>query len=159
MKPSSQASASAWVSAGTPSISAGGGTCAGAVATGDASTASGGSGSGTCARTGRASANPRSPAIIQIPRIAMSPRHAAGPAAARTAPAGMFHSAINILIRALSTHLANTGPRRHNDVPGGETPGLADVRDAHEPQASTRNDLATPHDRQPSAHPAHPQPL
>src|SRR3546814_18099760 len=157
MKPSSQASASAWVSAGTPSISAGGGTCAGAVATGDASTASGGSGSGTCARTGRASANPRSPAIIQIPRIAMSPRHAAGPAAARTAPAGMFHFAINILIRELSTHLANPGPRRDHVVSGGETPGVADVGDANEPQEPTRNDLATPHDRHPAALAARPQ--
>src|SRR3546814_6796271 len=79
----------------------------------------------------------------------MSPRHAAGPAAARTAPAGMFHSAINILIRELSTHLANPGPRRDHVVSGGETPGVADVGDAHEPQAPTRNDLATPHDRQP----------
>src|SRR3546814_3160503 len=77
----------------------------------------------------------------------MSPRHAAGPAAARTAPAGMFHSAINILIRELSTHLANPGPRRDHVVSGGETPGVADVGDAHEPQEPTHNDLATPHDR------------
>src|SRR3546814_8506160 len=104
-------------------------------------------------------ANPRSPAIIQIPRIAMSPRHAAGPAAARTAPAGMFHFAINILIRELSTHLANPGPRRDHVVSGGETPGVADVGDAHEPQESTRNDLATPHDRQPAALAARAPPL
>src|SRR3546814_10243572 len=81
----------------------------------------------------------------------MAPREAAGPAAARTAPAGMFHSAINILIRELSTHLANPGPRRDHVVSGGETPGVADVGDAHEPQEPTRNDLATPHDRQPAA--------
>src|SRR3546814_16525521 len=73
----------------------------------------------------------------------MSPRHAAGPAAARTAPAGMFHFAINILIRELSTHLANPGPRREHVVSGGETTGVADVGDAHEPQESKRNELAT----------------
>src|SRR3546814_13588603 len=87
----------------------------------------------------------------------MSPRHAAGPAAARTAPAGMFHSAVNILIRELSTHLANPGPRRDHVVSGGETPGVADVGDAHAPQDPTRNDLATPNDRHPAAPAAPPQ--
>src|SRR3546814_17521641 len=81
----------------------------------------------------------------------MSPRHAAGPAAARTAPAGMFHFAINILIRELSTHLANPGPRRDHVVSGGETTGVADVGDEPEPQESTRNDLAKPNARPPAA--------
>src|SRR3546814_2236538 len=81
----------------------------------------------------------------------MAPREASGPAAARAAPAGMFHSAITNQIRELSSHLANPGPRRDHVVSGGETPGVADVGDAHEPQEPTRNDLATPHDRQPAA--------
>src|SRR3546814_19391111 len=81
----------------------------------------------------------------------MSPRQAAEPAAARTAPAGMFHSAINILIRELSTHLANPVPRRDHVVSGGETPGVADVGDAHEPPEPTRNTLETTNYRQPAS--------
>src|SRR3546814_4405681 len=68
-------------------------------------------------------------------------------------------SDLNILIRELSTHLANPGPRRDHVVSGGETPGVAAVGDAHEPQEPTRNDLATPHDRQPAPLAARAQPL